>query len=174
MTEWMHECFLLYFIVCLRRYLREQGEVAEQRVFSFFGRRLAMDVMTHASAFLLHSIPPDRCPSLTYALVVLNQPLPRFTPLLWKHGISIPFLFFFPLTPDFFYLTLHVALRRSRARWPVGFCCVLNWNRWMPVVEQHSYGSARTAERTACTMRCPSSCLMKIRSMFDTGDFFFF
>ncbi|KAA8543110.1 hypothetical protein F0562_021395 [Nyssa sinensis] len=45
-----------------------------------------MDLMTHSSTFLLPSIPADNRPSLTYALVVLNQRLPRFTPLLWKHA----------------------------------------------------------------------------------------
>ncbi|KAK8635625.1 hypothetical protein V6N13_004352 [Hibiscus sabdariffa] len=47
-----------------------------------------MDLMHHSSAFLLPSIPPDRHlpPPLTYALVVLNQSLPRFTPLLWMHA----------------------------------------------------------------------------------------
>ncbi|GMQ00061.1 hypothetical protein CsSME_00047294 [Camellia sinensis var. sinensis] len=45
---------------------------------------LAMDVMTHSSNFLLPSRPTDNGPSLSYALVVLNQPLPRFTPLLWE------------------------------------------------------------------------------------------
>ncbi|XP_022727737.1 thiamine pyrophosphokinase 1-like isoform X1 [Durio zibethinus] len=47
-----------------------------------------MDLMHHSSSFLLPTIPPDphHCPSLTYALVLLNQSLPRFTPLLWKHG----------------------------------------------------------------------------------------
>ncbi|XP_007050883.2 PREDICTED: thiamine pyrophosphokinase 1 isoform X2 [Theobroma cacao] len=55
--------------------------------FSFFPRRpLAMDLMHHSSTFLLPTIPSDHRPSLTYALVVLNQNLPRFTPLLWKHA----------------------------------------------------------------------------------------
>ncbi|KAJ8749551.1 hypothetical protein K2173_026200 [Erythroxylum novogranatense] len=45
-----------------------------------------MDLMTHSSTFLLPTIPADQRPSLTYALVVLNQRLPRFTPLLWKHA----------------------------------------------------------------------------------------
>ncbi|RVX20478.1 Thiamine pyrophosphokinase 1 [Vitis vinifera] len=50
-----------------------------------------MDLMRHSSAFLLPSIPDDGPPP-TYALVVLNQRLPRFTPLLWKHGTCpIPF-----------------------------------------------------------------------------------
>ncbi|XVF80568.1 hypothetical protein PTKIN_Ptkin15bG0084300 [Pterospermum kingtungense] len=47
---------------------------------------MAKDLMRHSSTFLLPSIPPHRRPSLTYALVVLNQSLPRFTPLLWKHS----------------------------------------------------------------------------------------
>ncbi|XP_072961729.1 thiamine pyrophosphokinase 1-like isoform X1 [Typha angustifolia] len=47
-----------------------------------------MGVMTHASAFLL---PPTASgevdgPPLTYSLVVLNQSLPRFSPLLWSHA----------------------------------------------------------------------------------------
>ncbi|XP_030462766.1 thiamine pyrophosphokinase 1 isoform X1 [Syzygium oleosum] len=52
-----------------------------------------MDVMRHCSSFLLPSSPPaaadgdgdDRAPP-AYALVLLNQRLPRFTPLLWKHA----------------------------------------------------------------------------------------
>ncbi|XP_056847834.1 uncharacterized protein LOC108819281 [Raphanus sativus] len=38
-----------------------------------------MEVMFHSSSFLL---PTDKA---RYALVVLNQNLPRFTPLLWEH-----------------------------------------------------------------------------------------
>ncbi|XP_043710040.1 thiamine pyrophosphokinase 1 isoform X1 [Telopea speciosissima] len=45
-----------------------------------------MDLMHHSSSFLLPSIPVDIKPNRTYALVVLNQRLPRFTPLLWKHA----------------------------------------------------------------------------------------
>ncbi|KAA8549171.1 hypothetical protein F0562_000855 [Nyssa sinensis] len=45
-----------------------------------------MDPMTHSSTFLLPSIPADNRPPLAYALVVLNQRLPRFTPLLWQHA----------------------------------------------------------------------------------------
>ncbi|KAK9282073.1 hypothetical protein L1049_004985 [Liquidambar formosana] len=45
-----------------------------------------MDVMYHSSSFLLPTIPADNGSALTYALVVLNQRLPRFTPLLWKHA----------------------------------------------------------------------------------------
>lgn len=44
--------------------------------------------MRHASAFLLPSSSPPTGdgPALTYALVVLNQRLPRFAPLLWSRG----------------------------------------------------------------------------------------
>ncbi|KAF5455234.1 hypothetical protein F2P56_024833 [Juglans regia] len=45
-----------------------------------------MDVMSHSSAFLLPTIPPDHRPFLTYALVLLNQRIPKFTPLLWEHA----------------------------------------------------------------------------------------
>ncbi|XP_031399369.1 thiamine pyrophosphokinase 1-like isoform X3 [Punica granatum] len=44
-----------------------------------------MEVVHHSSAFLLPSVAPDHRPSLNYALIVLNQRLPRFTPLLWQH-----------------------------------------------------------------------------------------
>ncbi|OMO63807.1 hypothetical protein CCACVL1_22255 [Corchorus capsularis] len=46
----------------------------------------AMELMHHSSSFLLPTIPPHHRPSLTYALILLNQNLPRFTPLLWKHA----------------------------------------------------------------------------------------
>ncbi|XP_077226368.1 thiamine pyrophosphokinase 1-like [Tasmannia lanceolata] len=45
-----------------------------------------MELMYHASTFLLPNLPPNNGPSLTYALVVLNQRLPRFTPLLWERA----------------------------------------------------------------------------------------
>lgn len=53
-----------------------------------------MKLMCHSSNFL---VPPENqntassssssSVSLTYALVILNQNLPKFTPLLWDHGI---------------------------------------------------------------------------------------
>ncbi|KAL1832924.1 hypothetical protein ACET3Z_002575 [Daucus carota] len=47
-----------------------------------------MDVMIHSSSFLLPELPADQTSGAgpTYALVLLNQHLPRFTPLLWKHA----------------------------------------------------------------------------------------
>lgn len=64
--------------------------------------RSTMDVMIHSSSFLLPELPADQTSGAgpTYALVLLNQHLPRFTPLLWKHGnflnpLSICFGFLF-------------------------------------------------------------------------------
>lgn len=51
--------------------------------------------MSHSSTFLLPTIPEDPRNSVTYSLVMLNQRLPRFTPLLWKHG-TLFFFFFWP------------------------------------------------------------------------------
>ncbi|RDX85262.1 Thiamine pyrophosphokinase 1, partial [Mucuna pruriens] len=47
-----------------------------------------MEVMCHCSSFLLPpEIPNAACSlSLNYALIVLNQSLPRFAPLLWDHA----------------------------------------------------------------------------------------
>ncbi|KNA20522.1 hypothetical protein SOVF_051370 isoform B [Spinacia oleracea] len=43
--------------------------------------------MQHSSSFLLPSIPIEQgANSLNYALVILNQRLPRFAPLLWEHA----------------------------------------------------------------------------------------
>ncbi|KAJ6815133.1 thiamine pyrophosphokinase 1-like isoform X1 [Iris pallida] len=51
----------------------------------------AMPLMRHSSTFLLPQPSPSAAPTsdgpaLTYALVVLNQRVPRFFPLLWKHA----------------------------------------------------------------------------------------
>ncbi|XP_062019700.1 thiamine pyrophosphokinase 1 isoform X2 [Rosa rugosa] len=45
-----------------------------------------MELMSHSSTFLLPAPSNQSPPSLTYALVVLNQSLPRFSPLLWSHA----------------------------------------------------------------------------------------
>ncbi|CAI9761462.1 unnamed protein product [Fraxinus pennsylvanica] len=45
-----------------------------------------MDLMTHSSRFLLPDFPADNGSSQFYALVLLNQRIPRFTPLLWNHA----------------------------------------------------------------------------------------
>ncbi|GJN16838.1 hypothetical protein PR202_gb03862 [Eleusine coracana subsp. coracana] len=49
---------------------------------------MALPTMTHSSAFLLptgSSTPADAA-ATTYALIVLNQRLPRFAPLLWARA----------------------------------------------------------------------------------------
>ncbi|KAK1560898.1 hypothetical protein Q3G72_032045 [Acer saccharum] len=45
-----------------------------------------MEVMAHSSSFLLSSTHADHRPCLTYALVLLNQRLPRFTLQLWNQA----------------------------------------------------------------------------------------
>ena len=56
----------------------------------------SMDVMMHSSSFLLPKLHrPANRPLKNYALVVLNQHLPRFMPRLWDHGNSSSFLFLF-------------------------------------------------------------------------------
>ncbi|URD77890.1 thiamine pyrophosphokinase [Musa troglodytarum] len=60
-----------------------------------------MEVMRHASTFLR---PPPLTPAadgppLTYALVVLNQRLPWFAPVLWSHGERIFVPPSLPLSP---------------------------------------------------------------------------
>lgn len=48
----------------------------------------SMKVMKHAATFLLprSAVPATDRFAQTYALVVLNQQIPKFTPLLWSHG----------------------------------------------------------------------------------------
>ncbi|KAJ4847439.1 cAMP-dependent protein kinase subunit [Turnera subulata] len=43
-------------------------------------------LMTHSSTFLLPPAADSLRPPPNYALVVLNQSIPKFTPLLWKHA----------------------------------------------------------------------------------------
>lgn len=45
-----------------------------------------MELMHHSTSFLLAQLPSNQGSPLTYALVVLNQRLPRFTPLLWNQA----------------------------------------------------------------------------------------
>ncbi|KAH9610298.1 hypothetical protein KSS87_023418 [Heliosperma pusillum] len=44
---------------------------------------MEVSIMHHTAGFLLPTLPSD---SLNYALIILNQRLPRFAPLLWKHA----------------------------------------------------------------------------------------
>ncbi|XP_023645463.1 thiamine pyrophosphokinase 1 isoform X1 [Capsella rubella] len=57
-----------------------ENEILKARIKQL---ELAMDVMVHSSSFLLPYNPAEET---RYALVVLNQNLPRFTPLLWEHA----------------------------------------------------------------------------------------
>ncbi|KAF4366695.1 hypothetical protein G4B88_010770 [Cannabis sativa] len=52
---------------------------------------MVMETMSHSSTFLLPTIPPsvDPRPPLSYALIVLNQRLPKFAPLLWEHAAKL-------------------------------------------------------------------------------------
>jgi hypothetical protein len=53
----------------------------------------SMDVMMHSSSFLLPKLHRPANKSVkNYALVVLNQHLPRYMPRLWDHGNSSSFL----------------------------------------------------------------------------------
>ncbi|XP_059625689.1 thiamine pyrophosphokinase 1 [Cornus florida] len=63
-----------------------QSQDFKRRTRSFFLNLLAMPLMTHSSTFLLPPTPADNLPSPTYVLVLLNQRLPRFAPLLWDHA----------------------------------------------------------------------------------------
>ncbi|KAG0450717.1 hypothetical protein HPP92_026592 [Vanilla planifolia] len=47
-----------------------------------------MEVMRHASTFLLPSRAAGDLPESVHALVVLNQRLPSFTPLLWQRAMG--------------------------------------------------------------------------------------
>ena len=67
---------------------------------------MPLPAMTHSSAFLLPAsttTPPPNDAATTYALVVLNQRLPRFAPLLWARGdaslLSLPPCFHASLWP---------------------------------------------------------------------------
>lgn len=105
--------------------------------------------MTHSSSFLLPAVPAaDNRPAITYALVVLNQPLPRFTHLLWNHGS-----FLFP----FSFLCSKLRFFLSMAFWVA--CCVA----------QHGFAFAQTVERIGCMMNCHSCFLMKMPMMFVKG-----
>ncbi|EPS64299.1 hypothetical protein M569_10483, partial [Genlisea aurea] len=45
-----------------------------------------MELMKHSTAFLLPDLPAEDATGRTYALVILNRSLPRFTPLMWKRA----------------------------------------------------------------------------------------
>ncbi|KAK1669473.1 hypothetical protein QYE76_057632 [Lolium multiflorum] len=47
---------------------------------------MPLPTMTHSSSFLLPSPPPPPADAVSYAVVVLNQRLPRFAPLVWTRA----------------------------------------------------------------------------------------
>ena len=120
----------------------------------FLYRTLAMEVMSHSSAFLLPTIPADhRHPQPYYALVVLNQNLPRFTPLLWKHGTyPAPSL---SLCSFFLFLIFWEMIRCVRT-------CYL---------EQLNFVSVLMEVQTVCMMKCLCSFHKKTPPMFEPGLF---
>jgi hypothetical protein len=96
---------------------------------------MARPTMTHSSAFLLPSAPADAA-ATTYALIVLNQRLPRFAPLLWSRGA---------VTPLF-----RALYARALPRLPLTLCL------WC-FNEQRGCGCARTVAPTASSTACRSS-----------------
>lgn len=124
----------------------------------------SMEVMRHSSTFLLPSSfeATDNLPSSVYALVILNQPLPRFAPLLWERGSPPPppsdtaYWIFIPFICFYFDLLRSGVLDRG--------CCL----------GQQSWGFARMEERTEFLMECRSSFPMMIHGKLGSGLLFFF
>lgn len=110
-----------------------------------------MDLMHHSSTFLLPTIPQHHRPSLTYALVVLNQTLPRFAPLLWKHGTYPASSSLFPVPVSVWGFNFFPSL----------FCLV-----------QLSFVSVLMVAPIVCSMKCLCISLRKMPPMFDAGFFF--
>lgn len=113
--------------------------------------------MTHCSNFLLPPSPSlvesdNSSSSRTYALVVLNQRLPRYTPLLWTHGTNLLLWLYF-----------------------IWFLCFNSVNFF---VEQHVYVYVLMEARIACSMNCLFFFRRKMLLKFGKGSliyvFFFF
>lgn len=104
------------------------------------------DFMSHSSTFLLPS-EKNQPSSQTDALVILNQRLPRFAPLLWEHGT------FWSMDSDF-----------------VWFCKVFFYSQLRFCVSQHRCEFALMEVPTASMMKCLCSCPMKMLLMFEPGS----
>lgn len=133
------------------------------------------EVVHHSSAFLLPSIPADHLPPLSYALVLLNQRLPRFTPLLWQHGmlrssllpaeIPRPSSTSCSLPPDGSMLDSgDVLVSQTMPAFSCIFC-------WCCLVQQ-SCGSVLMEARIGCLTRCLTCFLMKRLLPSETGELF--
>lgn len=110
--------------------------------------------MCHCSNFLLPPENPNTTassPSLTYALVILNQSLPRFAPLLWDHGKSSSTFSLF----CFFFLCIDSCIH-----------CFVR-------ILQHRYEFVLMEVLIGCMMKCLFSSLNNNLLMFATGSYFF-
>lgn len=117
-----------------------------------------MEAMSHASTFL--RFPPPEISSPSYALVVLNQRLPRFAPLLWSHGeLLIPFL---PLSSPWDSVGVRII---DDSRLFFYFLCVC---------DQQSSVFLPMEGQTVCMMACPIYSLRQIRWKCDTGQGFIY
>lgn len=112
----------------------------------------AMDVMLHSSSFLLPSNPVDDTTGTRYALIVLNQSLPRFAPLLWEHGTDDESLYSSEFMTLFFFVGFRFIYLVSN------FC-----------VEQQNFVSVLMEALIASTTNYLSSSLMKTLWPFETG-----
>lgn len=126
-----------------------------------------METMRHTSLFLLppnleqehetisatsspipHPVSASAPSSLNYALVLLNQRIPQFTPQLWDHGT------FFGRRTEFAFFFV--------------FNCV-----FVGIVDQHGCGSVRMEEQIGYTTICRYCFRRKILGTLDAGSTFF-
>lgn len=111
---------------------------------------MALPTMTHSSAFLLPagSNKPADAGATTYALIVLNQRLPRFAPLLWARGDASISLF--PTASSLPFAPLFAGS-------PIGFPCFFSlWCVLICCLEQRGCGCARTVAPIASSTACRS------------------
>ena len=128
---------------------------------------MPLPAMTHSSAFLLpaSTTPPPNDAATTYALVVLNQRLPRFAPLLWARG-DAPLLSLPPSLPASMPRFCH-CLHASGS--PDGF------SPWLTRVllfcsRQRACACARTGAPTASSTACRSCCRARTPPISAPGD----
>lgn len=113
--------------------------------------------MCHRSSFLLPPPPQNEnstssVATTNYALVILNQNLPRFAPLLWDHGST--------------YSLLSSSVVVSFVL--VDCVCVSFWG------VQRSCECAQMEAPIGSSMKCLFSCLLNKPLLFNPGSLFFF